>query len=511
MAGVQHFYYSKNVPDRSVSIASVVATPARPSDLTDINNTNPATLPSDVGPTSLTITSYPAQQVVDAHVLNNAVSFSGSLQYTVSNQFFEITDTVDSTGVPLFYAHPLPAGVTSATVSDLSGVLQSSGYLIQNGYLFHSFGGDPYWVNYYFAGQPRKEILRYTPSLTQSLSPTGSRMYLYYHSVLVMPTQGTYYIRFTQMNGYQVLPPYNGLLDDPWYVRIRFNPNPPAPEWAKQPFQPTRGYMLATWASGKVIDTHIIEFDRGPLFWDGQTYPDVLVFDSEYKLKYALDGSPVSTPAKRGFLYPWQRAQFAVNGIDPFRSRVNVNVDLDPTDIVYGFFFYSEPDVLYTELDINPYTNPSVWNKVIQFYRKILNQYPLSSLYYRILNPDGTDTGVTNDPDTASGTPVTIATVIVGASVQLNQYTINDSRVRGGGLAPQYQDVQQASNFFDLGFWDGKPYPIGGAMLLYLPATLLQPVGSFTEDSIAQVIRGILPAGTIPVIRFYDEDGNEVV
>jgi hypothetical protein len=509
--GVQNFYYSKQVPDRAISIARVLATPSRPSDLTDINNTAPATLPSGLGPTALTITSYPSEVVVDAHVLNNPVSFSGSIQYVVPNQFFEITDTLDASGNPLFYKHVLPVGVVDAVITDLdNNPVDTKSYMVQSGCVYHSFSGAAFWITYYFLGQPKKELLMYTPVLTPSLSPVGNKMYLYYHSVLQVPTTGSYIIRFTQANGYQVLPPYDGLLDDPWYVRVRFNPNPPAPEWARQPFQPTRGYMLATWASGAVIDPHIIEFDRGPIFWDGQTYPDVLVFDSSYKLKYALDGSQIGTPEKRGFLYPWRRAQFAPNGIDPYKARVNVNVLLDPTDIIYGFFFYAEPDVLYTDLDVNPHANPDIWDKVIEFYCKPASPNPLSSIYYRILNPDGSSTGKTNDPAPGSGSVVTIATVIVGASVQLNQYQITDSRERGGGLAPPYANDPNAASFWDLGFWDGKPYPLGGTFMVYLPESILQPTGTFTRDSAAETVKNIVPMGTIPIIRFYDGQGREV-
>ena len=91
--------------------------------------------------------------------------------------------------------------------------------------------------------------------------------------------------------------------------------------------------------------------------------PDVLVFDKDYNLKYALAGAP-----GKGLLYNWKYHQFTA--IDPFLARVQVAVSLDPTDICYGFYPYQEPGIVYTDLDVNPFTNQNVRNRIVQFYYK---------------------------------------------------------------------------------------------------------------------------------------------
>jgi hypothetical protein len=87
--------------------------------------------------------------------------------------------------------------------------------------------------------------------------------------------------------------------------------------------------------------------------------PRVLVYDKEYVLKYALAGSP-----GKGLLYNWKYHQFTA--IDPFLARVQVSVSLDPTDICYGFYSYQEPDIVFTDLDVNPFTNQNVRNRIVQ-------------------------------------------------------------------------------------------------------------------------------------------------
>ena len=70
----------------------------------------------------------------------------------------------------------------------------------------------------------------------------------------------------------------------------------------------------------------------------------------------------------------------------------------------------------------------------------------------------------TNDPSPSTGTKTYFGTAVVGFSVGVNDITLTDAR--GGGLAPEYQTIEEAAHMWDLGFWDGKPYPAGGAMVI---------------------------------------------
>ena len=123
----------------------------------------------------------------------------------------------------------------------------------------------------------------------------------------------------------------------------------------------------------------------------GGNYPDVLVYDKDYVLKYALAGSP-----GKGLLYNWKYHQFTA--IDPFLARVQVSVTLDPTDICYGFYSYQEPDIVFTDLDVNPFTNQNVRNRIVQFFYKPHSSDPFRTIFYQILNNDGS-VFLTNDPN----------------------------------------------------------------------------------------------------------------
>ncbi len=61
--------------------------------------------------------------------------------------------------------------------------------------------------------------------------------------------------------------------------------------------------MFASWVPGTVIDTNVIEFERKNIFFDQDHLPDILVFDKDYALKYAIDGGKPGSPRRRG-IYP---------------------------------------------------------------------------------------------------------------------------------------------------------------------------------------------------------------
>jgi hypothetical protein len=68
----------------------------------------------------------------------------------------------------------------------------------------------------------------------------------------------------------------------------------------------------------------------------------------------------------KGFLFPWMRSQFI--GIDAAHARCHVNVELAMDDITFAFYNYEERDIVFRDLDINPFTNPQLKDKVIEFY-----------------------------------------------------------------------------------------------------------------------------------------------
>jgi len=509
--GIQFVYYTRNRPARSVPIAQVSTPPSTPAQLTDVNNT-----PFQPGALSMTMNDSPFTTFTAAD-LQVSITITGDTTYQFQDQFFEVTDQLDNSNNPLYYQHPLPTGVTQVTVVDLQGNTVPSGFVIRtltrgastNTFVLHSFANVndttrsfvPYQVRYVDPqGFIHLEILKFQHVIDRDQFNATPSTYTASTIVLtVFSNTITYYVRWFARNGYQVLVPYGDLPNDPWFPRIRFNLHPTPPEWATQVWTPRRPFILATWVPTTVLSTHLVQVERKPIYFRNNIFPDLLVYDKNNVLKYALAGT-----TGKGFLFPWRLNQFV--DIDSTTGVLQVAVELAPDDIVFAFYSYEEDDIVFRGLDVNPYTNPAIRNRVIQFYQKVNGADPLHYIYYNILNEDGS-TFATNDTAPSTGTNNLFGTVLVGQATSIGDFVFVDERIRGGGLAPLFQNIPQSVNFWDLGFWDGKPFPAGGSMIIYLPIGLKN---TFSSEEVSAIIGSVIPMGTVPVIIYYDQNGNEV-
>lgn len=502
--GVVNFYYTRDLPDRAIAIAKVKAPALSPTDLTDINNFAPLQVGSLGIWKSASNLANPAD--FKAPDYNQFVQIVGDTSYYVENQFFELTSTTSSSGAPMFYVHTLPNSVTDVKILDLDGNVVDADVFQSGTKLYHSQDGQTYRVRYVDSiGSVKVDMLRYDLALKAAPYAPGPNTYVFFGRNLLVSGISAFYIRFKEPNGYRVMPPYGNLPNAPWFARIRYSLKPIAPEWARQVFLPQRPFMAASWIPGKVVASDIIEFDRKNVYYDPNQLPDVLVFDKDNAFKVALDGSGPGSPKRRGSLYNWKRG--LIKDVDPTNARVQVSVDLQPDDICYAFYAYRELDVLYTAVDVNPFTNPAIRNSVVKFYLKTNGVDPFTTIYHEIYNSAGQLIS-SSDTAPATGTIQYFGELTVGSAITLAEFDITDARVRGGGLAPASQDIPQAANFWDLGNLDGKPYPVGGALAVYLPSSILDVL---SKGDVEARVRAILPMGTFPVIRYYAPDGTESV
>ena len=157
-----------------------------------------------------------------------------------------------------------------------------------------------------------------------------------------------------------------------------------------------------------------------------------------------------------GLLYNWKYHQFVA--IDPFLARVQFSVTLDPIDICYGFYSYQEPDIVFTGLDINPFTNQTVRNRIVQFYYKNDGVDHYHVIFWQILNTDGSVFS-TNDPDQTLGTPHIFGSMVIGTSRGVQSFQTADIRNRGGGLAPNGRPSPRPSTSGTWDPWTGSPIP----------------------------------------------------
>ena len=230
--------------------------------------------------------------------------------------------------------------------------------------------------------------------------------------------------------------------------------------------------------------------------------------------------------------------------------------EMSSTDIVRSIYTYVETDYEFTTLDFNPLSSADLLNKRVSL---VIRPEPLgttfdASLYYLIVNEDGlvidtnidfTLSGISDidttilesglwynrDPDTVSWAPsgsidfvdnytvegefnsadiLILGDVYVRNAIRPNSLVINDIRVRGGGLrVGEFIDAAEtnpeAAWYWDVGVWDGKPYPGAASFFIEVPVEILVKCGgSLTNDFVRTTANNHIALGTYPVVHGYN-------
>jgi hypothetical protein len=101
---------------------------------------------------------FPGQGINGILRVNHDPAHSGqSYEYTVENQFIEVTNKWDANGT-YFYYHTLPLGITQVTLLNEKKKVVSEPHLIEGTRLYHSLAGI-FRVKYFSEDQYHEELL----------------------------------------------------------------------------------------------------------------------------------------------------------------------------------------------------------------------------------------------------------------------------------------------------------------------------------------------------------------
>lgn len=103
-----------------------------------------------------------------------------------------------------------------------------------------------------------------------------------------------------------------------------------------------------------------------------------------------------------------------------------------------------------------------------------------------------------------------LADVFVIQTVAIDDIKSFDARVVGGGIREERVREALALQdevrwYWDIGNFDGDPYPGMGAILVELPRYILKELGGpFTREQVQQVVEKHMGDGSYPLIKYYD-------
>src|SRR5438067_13105999 len=117
--GIAQFCYTRDLPKDAVAIAQLSSNVTTPADLVDVLNTTYLPAPLTIRLIT-TLDSSPADFTCPDYF--QPVVISGSTQYKVDNQFFQLSNQVDGNNNILWYVHQLPTDISgNAVILDLDG------------------------------------------------------------------------------------------------------------------------------------------------------------------------------------------------------------------------------------------------------------------------------------------------------------------------------------------------------------------------------------------------------
>ena len=347
-----------------------------------------------------------------------------------------------------------------------------------------------------------------------------------------------YFVKALDIRTLQVEPPLEtGSLEN-WYPRIKYGRfshqsrresgntlllTYSLPEYQRQFYSPTKGKPFIDIAKEpvRIVDKYTIKTSKYPLivFRDEETYKPTNL--TVYKT--LPDGA-----IKKLSIESWSYSE----GIIHLEEVVNEN------DSVFVDYTYEEQFVTYRgyrylqsfyDIDLNPnvyhtFADPrydeetrtpvyELFNSIIYFFVKpaIIQQldYAGNPIQEMTITNDEVIYHKINDDTPNDSVDLLIGSVYIRHNTSLHSTVLVDTRVLGGGVLAEMDDQlrrelePESDYYWDIGYWDGKPYAENAVIIVRLDRRLLvENGGRFTEAQIHESVQRWLAAGVIPIIEF---------
>lgn len=292
------------------------------------------------------------------------------------------------------------------------------------------------------------------------------------------------------------------------------------PEYYRQKFMPDMGfpYKKIRNEHPEVLNETTIRVTCTPLFvqFNGEDVTNV---------KVTVNGKPMRIKSWASF-----SGMIELDGAITRNDEIYVDYIYEEDSFEYRGYYNAEDDHFWA-LDLNP--SKGHFSTIIDPLDGEIKEVPsfslLNKIVYIYLKPS---TKITLDEDGNELPSEVIATstifhtfekiqdtrAVLLAEIRVrpnsNQSNIEliDTRVRGGGLKKEItkaimQEFEAESvHYWDIGYWDGEPYPENAVVSIRLTRSVLKEYGgTFTRPEIEEKLEKYLGYGVLPIIEFIDD------
>ena len=375
-------------------------------------------------------------------------------------------------------------------------------------------------------------------------------------SPVIIDTEDPWYVRVTNGKFFTQL---NGTLYK-YYVA----------EFLSQSFAPEPPIKQVTGVEATVLSGNLIKLDHIEILEDDilGLYVNLLIDNKNgvARAAYTTDASLVGETG--GNNKDWQKwssdSRYGIRSIDHRTGLVEIEgIELAAGDIITATYAFVETNYEVATIDFNPISNNEALTTRVAlyidpdvagltktqtlFYLKIdetgkiiesnwadfdndtqtyihdgvaiyYDQLPSFLQTTNSLEPDYIDPATHLFVDeysvegTQSGSFLILGDITVAEAIGIRDLTTIDSRVRGGGIAES--KVEEAWNLepeiawcWDIGCWDGLPFPGNACYLVEVPLTIMEGAGGvFRSDEIRDIVLRHTAEGIYPIIKAYGVD-----
>ena len=337
-------------------------------------------------------------------------------------------------------------------------------------------------------------------------------------------------------------------------------------EFLNQAFDPEPPIKISQLEESTILTTNLIKLDRENIHEDSEAglFINININDSNNNGLFALTTDPdnIGEVSSNGEIYiGWDLVNRA--GIRSIDHRTGV-IDLEGIKLkdnykIISTYYFQEENFEFTKFNFNPISNSDALSHQISLFidpdtastekdqtlyflkinkagQVIESDWPDFNNSISLYDPNGDDIGVplyyesipsfitptgdekvfvddfTVETSGVVGVPNFLILGDITVAEALSSENINtfDSRRRGGGVIDEQISAATELNpevkwFWDIGSWDGTPYPGNASYMAEVPVGVLKNTvdGIFTQQQVRDIINRHTAYGVYPVSRAY--------
>lgn len=271
------------------------------------------------------------------------------------------------------------------------------------------------------------------------------------------------------------------------------------------------------------VDTYRIDYETGQVIFlddvNDRIYVDymhsidkpVAIRDYDTQSGIIYLGSPISFKDELYCNYYYEEQYVEYRGYyDAERERF-MHLDLNPTEghyctmpVVRTDLVGNQTIIRYDDVPTAKLMNKEVYIYLIPYvssFNTTANQYVIRHCFSKA--------EWDKIRKTMPGIAVLLGVVQLREHAQVTNATVLDTRVRGGGIKesiPRSMMVSKdplATNFWDIGPWEGQAYYTNGVLVIQLPKRILQSEGGqFTEKDVTDMLKKYIAYGVLPLVEY---------